>query len=104
MGVLIFSIIWAISGGEFATYTSQAQMIQFLSDWCIEAGLLGEIFRSVRLTYLKHAREIVGIYESLAEMHDLRISFDFHEELKTVEVFAKAIDSGVVDFCDQHFG
>jgi glucosyl-3-phosphoglycerate synthase len=47
---------------------------------------------------------MVGIYESLAEMHDSRISFDFHEELKTVEIFAKAIDSGVVDFCDQHFG
>ncbi len=149
--------------GEFATYTSQARMIQFPSDWGIEVGLLGEIFRlvresricqieltsrydhkhqhvgsaserglykmasdiartffthlasngvmlnsevfrTVRLTYLKHAREMVGIYESLAEMHDSRISFDFHEEIKTVEAFAKAIDSGVLDFCDQHFG
>lgn len=149
--------------GEFATYTSQARMIQFPSDWGIEVGLLGEIFRlvresricqieltsrydhkhqhvgsanerglykmasdiartffthlasngvmlnsevfrTVRLTYLKHAREMVGIYESLAEMHDSRISFDFHEELKTVESFARAIDSGVLDFCDQHFG
>jgi glucosyl-3-phosphoglycerate synthase len=149
--------------GEFATYTSQARMIQFPSDWGIEVGLLGEIyrlvresricqielttrydhkhqqvgspnekglykmasdiartffthlasngvalntevFRTVRLTYLKHAREMVGIYESLAEMYDKRIAFDFHEELKTVEVFASAIDSGVLDFCDQHFG
>jgi hypothetical protein len=47
---------------------------------------------------------MVGIYESLAEMYDKRIGFDFHEELKTVEIFAKAIDSGVVDFNDQHFG
>jgi glucosyl-3-phosphoglycerate synthase len=149
--------------GEFATYTSQARMIQFPSDWGIEVGLLGEIyrlvresricqieltsrydhkhqtvgsekekglykmasdiartffthlasngvslnteiFRSIRLTYLKHAREMVGIYESLAEMYERRISFDFHEELKTVETFASAIDSGVLDFCDQHFG
>lgn len=149
--------------GEFATYISQARMMQFPSDWGIEVGLLGEIyrlvresricqieltsrydhkhqavgsatekglfkmasdiartffthmasngialdaevFRSVRLTYLKHAREMVGIYESLAEMYEKRISYDFHEELKTVELFASAIDSGVLDFCDQHFG
>lgn len=149
--------------GEFATYTSQARMMQFPSDWGIEVGLLGEIyrlvresricqieltsrydhkhqsvgsqtekglykmasdiartffthlasngvalntevFRTVRLTYLKHAREMVGIFESLAEMYDKRISFDFHEEIKTVETFASAIDSGVLDFCDQHFG
>jgi glucosyl-3-phosphoglycerate synthase len=149
--------------GEFATYTSQARMIQFPSDWGIEVGLLGEIyrlvrelricqieltsrydhkhqqvgsenekglykmasdiartffthlasngvslnneiFRTIRLTYLKHAREMVGMYESLAEMYDKRIAFDFHEELKTVELFAGAIDSGVLDFCDQHFG
>jgi glucosyl-3-phosphoglycerate synthase len=149
--------------GEFATYTSQARMMQFPSDWGIEVGLLGEIyrlvresricqieltnrydhkhqkvgsegekglykmasdiartffthlasngvslnsevFRTIRLTYLKHAREMVGIYESLAEMHDGRIGFDFHEELKTVEVFARAIDSGVLDFCEQNFG
>jgi glucosyl-3-phosphoglycerate synthase len=149
--------------GEFATYISQARMMQFPSDWGIEVGILGEIyrlvresricqieltsrydhkhqivgsesekglykmasdiartffthmasngvalnnevFRTVRLTYLKHAREMVGIYESLAEMYEKRITFDFHEELKTVETFASAIDSGVLDFCDQHFG
>jgi glucosyl-3-phosphoglycerate synthase len=149
--------------GEFATYTSQARMMQFPSDWGIEVGLLGEIyrlvresricqieltsrydhkhqnlgseeekglfkmasdiartffthlasngvslnsevFRTIRLTYLKHAREMVGMYESLAEMYEKRISFDFHEELKTVELFASAIDSGVSDFSDQHYG
>jgi len=149
--------------GEFATYISQARMIQFPSDWGIEVGLLGEIyrlvresricqieltsrydhkhqqvgshnekglfkmasdiartffthlasngvslnadiFRTIRLTYLKHAREMVGMYESLAEMYERKITFDFHEELKTVELFAGAIDSGVVDFCDQHYG
>lgn len=149
--------------GEFATYTSQARMMQFPSDWGIEVGLLGEIyrlvresricqieltsrydhkhqavgsakekglfkmasdiartffthlasngvplttevFRTIRLTYLKHAREMVGMYESLAEMYDRRISFDFHEELKTVELFGSAIDSGVNDFLEQDYG
>lgn len=149
--------------GEFATYTSQARMMQFPSDWGIEVGLLGEIyrlvresricqielanrydhkhqrvgsekekglfkmasdiartffthlasngialnrelFRTIRLTYLKHAREMVGIYESMAAMYEHRIYYDFHEELKIVEVFANAIDAGVVDFNDQNFG
>lgn len=149
--------------GEFATYTSQARMMQFPSDWGIEVGLLGEIyrlvresricqieltnrydhkhqkvgsenekglfkmasdiartffthlvsngvslnveiFRTIRLTYLKHAREMAGMYEALAEMYERRIAFDFHEEIKTVELFAGAIDSGVLDFCDQHYG
>jgi len=149
--------------GEFATYTSQARMMQFPSDWGIEVGLLGEIYRlvretricqieltprydhkhqavgsesekglfkmasdiartffthlasngtimgtevlrSIRLTYLKHAREMVGVYESLAEMYEKRISYDFHEELNTVELFARAIDAGMAEFCDQHFG
>jgi glucosyl-3-phosphoglycerate synthase len=149
--------------GEFATYTSQARMMQFPSDWGIEVGLLGEIFRlvrdsricqieltsrydhkhqsvgsatekglfkmasdiartffthlasngvtlnaevfrTIRLTYLKHAREMVGMYESLAEMYDRRISFDFHEELKTVELFGSAIDSGLNDFITQDYG
>ena len=34
--------------GEFATYTSQARMMQYPSDWGIEVGLLGEIYRLVR--------------------------------------------------------
>jgi glucosyl-3-phosphoglycerate synthase len=34
--------------GEFATYISQARMMQFPSDWGIEVGLLGEIYRLVR--------------------------------------------------------
>src|SRR4030042_3800609 len=34
--------------GEFATYTSQARMIQFPSDWGIEVGLIGEIYRFMR--------------------------------------------------------
>jgi glucosyl-3-phosphoglycerate synthase len=66
--------------------------------------LNAEVFRTIRLTYLKHAREMVGMYESLAEMYDRRISFDFHEELKTVELFGSAIDSGLNDFITQDYG
>lgn len=137
--------------GEFATFVSQARMMQFPFDWGIEIGILGEIFRnirvnricqveitprydhkhqkvgsspekglykmasdiartfftflasngrimgmdtfnSIRLAYLKNAREMVGFYESYAEMYSHRLSFDFHDELKTVELFAQGID------------
>jgi glucosyl-3-phosphoglycerate synthase len=137
--------------GEFATFVSQARMLQFPCDWGIEVGILGEIYRnmrinricqveitprydhkhqrvgtspekglykmasdiartfftylasngrimgqdafnSIRLAYLKNAREIVGIYESYADMYSHRISYDFHDELKTVELFALGID------------
>jgi glucosyl-3-phosphoglycerate synthase len=137
--------------GEFATFLSQARMLQFPCDWGIEIGILGEIFRnmrvnricqveitdrydhkhqrvgtspekglykmasdiartfftflasngrimgqdtfnSIRLAYLKNAREITGIYESYADMYSHRISYDLHDELKTVELFAHGID------------
>ncbi len=143
--------------GEFATFVSQARMLQFPSDWGIEVGILGEIFRnmrvnricqveltsrydhkhqrvgtspekglykmasdiartfftflasngrimgqdtfnSIRLAYLKNAREIVGIYESYADMYSHRISYDFHDELKTVELFAQGIDHATQSF------
>lgn len=34
--------------GEFATFVSQARILQFPSDWGIEVGILGEIFRNMR--------------------------------------------------------
>jgi glucosyl-3-phosphoglycerate synthase len=34
--------------GEFATFVSQAKILQFPSDWGIEVGILGEIFRNMR--------------------------------------------------------
>jgi glucosyl-3-phosphoglycerate synthase len=143
--------------GEFATFVSQARMLQFPCDWGIEIGILGEIFRnmrvnricqveitprydhkhqkvgsspekglykmasdiartfftflasngrimgrdtfnSIRLAYLKNAREMVGIYESYAEMYSHRITYDFHDELKTVELFAQGIDHATESF------
>lgn len=136
--------------GEFAIFVNQARMLEFPSDWGIEVGILGEVYRnmrvnricqvelttrydhkhqqlgdapdkglykmasdiartffsylasngrilgtdtvnSIRFAYLKNAREAVGMYESYADMYDNRIDYDFHEELKTVELFAKGI-------------
>jgi glucosyl-3-phosphoglycerate synthase len=136
--------------GEFAIFVNQARMLEFPSDWGIEVGILGEVYRnmrvnricqveltnrydhkhqqlgdapekglykmasdiartffsylasngrvlgtdtvnSIRYAYLKNAREAVGMYESYADMYDDRITYDFHEELKTVELFAKGI-------------
>lgn len=57
-----------------------------------------DTFNSIRHAYLKNAREIVGFYESYAEMYHDRISYDFHDELKTVEVFAKGIDQARESF------
>ncbi|MBN1414360.1 MAG: hypothetical protein JW973_04615 [Bacteroidales bacterium] len=143
--------------GEFATFVSQARMLQFPCDWGIEVGILGEIFRNtrinricqveitsrydhkhqrigtspekglykmasdiartfftylasngrimgmdsfnaIRLAYLKNAREMVGIYESYADMYSHRISYDFHDELKTVELFSQGIDHATENF------
>ncbi len=136
--------------GEFAVFVNQARMLEFPSDWGIEVGILGEVFRnmrvnricqvelttrydhkhqqvgdspdkglykmasdiartffaylasngrilgtdtvnSIRFAYLKNAKEAVGVYESFADMYDHIIRYDFHEELKTVELFSKGI-------------
>ena len=149
--------------GEFATFVSQAKMLRYPSDWGIEVGLLGEMYRivrvsqicqvelverydhkhqeigagmnkglnkmatdiartffshlssngvilthdmlsTIRLTYLRHARDSVGIYESFAEMYGDVISYDFHEELKTIESFSKTIEAASVDFYQHAYG
>ena len=149
--------------GEFATFVSQARMLQFPCDWGIEVGILGEIYRnmrinricqveitprydhkhqrvgsspdkglykmasdiartfftflasngriigldtfnSIRLAYLKNAREIVGVYESYAEMYSERIAYDLHDELKTVELFAQGIDHATEMFYNNPIG
>ncbi len=66
--------------------------------------LTRDTFSTIRLTYLKHARESVGIYESYAEIYSNTVSFDFHEELKTVESFAKTIETASVDFYQHSYG
>jgi glucosyl-3-phosphoglycerate synthase len=57
-----------------------------------------DTFNSIRLAYLKNAREMAGIYESYAAMYSQRISYDFHDELKTVEIFAQGIDHATENF------
>jgi glucosyl-3-phosphoglycerate synthase len=66
--------------------------------------LTHDMLSTIRLTYLKHARDSVGIYESFAKMYDNIISFDFHEELTIVESFAKTIEAASVDFYQHSYG
>ena len=66
--------------------------------------LTHEMLATIRLTYLKHARDSVSIYESFAEMYSDKISFDFHEELTIVESFAKTIETASVDFYQHFYG
>jgi glucosyl-3-phosphoglycerate synthase len=48
--------------GEFATFVSQARILQFPSDWGIEVGILGEIFRNMR-THRICQIELVSRYD-----------------------------------------
>jgi glucosyl-3-phosphoglycerate synthase len=62
-----------------------------------------EFFRTLKLTYLTHARNIVGVYEAFAEMHDLN-AYDLHREFTAVETFANALDTAFDDFHQYPFG
>jgi glucosyl-3-phosphoglycerate synthase len=62
-----------------------------------------EFFRTLKLTYLTHARRVVGVYEAFAEMHDLE-KYDLHDELTAVETFAHALDNAFEDFHQYPFG
>jgi glucosyl-3-phosphoglycerate synthase len=62
-----------------------------------------EFFRTLKLTYLTHARSAVVVYEAFAEMHDLN-AYDLHRELTAVESFANALDNALEDFQEYSFG
>jgi glucosyl-3-phosphoglycerate synthase len=62
-----------------------------------------EFFRTLKLTYITHARNVVGVYEAFAEMNDL-VKYDLHEELTAVESFANALDKAFDDFHQYPFG
>ncbi|WP_430685794.1 hypothetical protein [Leptolyngbya sp. AN02str] len=148
--------------GEFATFISNAQEMQFPSDWGIEVGILSEIYRlfrvprvcqveltprydhkhqqvgsdshvglqkmvadiartfftqlssqgivltsefarTLKFTYLIHARRAVDVYEAFAEMHDL-LEHDLHQEFSAVEAFARALDKAFDEFKRYPFG
>lgn len=61
-----------------------------------------EMFHTLKLTYLTEAREVVGVYEALARMHNL--DFDLHEELTAVESFAGALDNAFEELHKYPFG
>ncbi|MBR8827483.1 MAG: hypothetical protein DSM107014_06175 [Gomphosphaeria aponina SAG 52.96 = DSM 107014] len=65
--------------------------------------LSNEFFRTLKLTYLTHARKAIGVYEAFAEMHDLT-QYDLHVELSAVEAFAQALDQALNDFNQYPFG
>lgn len=48
--------------GEFATFVNQARILQFPSDWGIEVGILGEIFRNMRINRICQV-ELVSRYD-----------------------------------------
>jgi glucosyl-3-phosphoglycerate synthase len=56
-----------------------------------------DAFHAIRLAYLKNAREIVGYYESYAGMYD-GIEYNFHDELRTVDIFLQSIDYAIQSF------
>jgi glucosyl-3-phosphoglycerate synthase len=62
-----------------------------------------EFFRTLKLTYLAHARSAVVVYEAFAEMHDLT-EYDLHRELTAVESFANTLDGALEDFQRYSFG
>jgi glucosyl-3-phosphoglycerate synthase len=62
-----------------------------------------EFFRTLKLTYLKQAREFVGVYEAFADMYVLD-KYDLHNELTAVETFAHALDNAFEDFHQYPFG
>jgi glucosyl-3-phosphoglycerate synthase len=66
--------------------------------------LTHDMLSTIRLTYLRHARESVGIYESYAKIYSKAISYDFHEELNTVESFARIIETASIDFYQHIYG
>ncbi len=61
-----------------------------------------EFFHTLKLTYLTEARELVGVYESLARMNGL--TYDLHAELSAVEAFAEALTYAFEDFHRYPFG
>jgi glucosyl-3-phosphoglycerate synthase len=149
--------------GEFAIFVNQAKILEFPSDWGLEIGILGEIFRnmrnnricqieltarydhkhqemvshgktdlqrmssdiartfftfmasdgriigrdafsSIRLAYMKNAREMVNCYEAFAEIYSHRIKYNLHDELNFVDIFAHGIDNAMKDFYRNQHG
>jgi glucosyl-3-phosphoglycerate synthase len=62
-----------------------------------------DFMRTLKHTYLAHARSYVRIYEASAEMNALT-KFDRHQELGLIEVFAGTLDNAFSEFQDHLFG
>lgn len=76
----------------------------FFAQLASQGACLGsETFEALRLTYLAHAREIVGYYDGFSQMTSF-LDFNLHEELTTVEAFAGALNQARTDFYEHPFG
>ena len=65
--------------------------------------LTQDFLRTLKHTYLAHARSYVSIYEACAEMNSLP-KFDRHQELGLIETFAATLDHAFKEFQDHLFG
>lgn len=62
-----------------------------------------DFLRTLKHTYLAHARGYVRTYEAYAEMNSLT-KYDRHQELGAIELFAGALDRAFTEFQDHLFG
>jgi glucosyl-3-phosphoglycerate synthase len=65
--------------------------------------LTPDFLRTLKHTYIAHARSYVRTYEAHAEMNSLP-KYDRHQELGSIEQFASALDRAFFEFQDHLFG
>ena len=65
--------------------------------------LTHDFLRTLKHTYIAHARSYVRIYEAHAEMNSLP-KFDRHQELGSIEAFAGTLDHAFTEFQEHLFG
>jgi glucosyl-3-phosphoglycerate synthase len=65
--------------------------------------LTPDFLRTLKHTYLAHARSYVRVFEAYAEMNGLT-KFDRHQELGSIELFAGALDRAFLEYQDHLFG
>jgi glucosyl-3-phosphoglycerate synthase len=65
--------------------------------------LTHDFLRTLKHTYLAHARSYIRVYEAFSEMNGLP-KFDRHQELGSIETFAGALDRAFLEYQDHLFG
>jgi len=62
-----------------------------------------DFLRTLKHTYLTNARAYVHSYEAFADMNNLA-QFDQHQEMATIELFARGLDKAFGEYSDLLFG